>query len=67
MWYDGCQGGAASWRAPAWPACRCLHNDVDYEDGADDVDDDDYEHKYVDGRGDFDNGDAGCDVDRKAW
>ena len=48
MWYDGGEGGAASWRAPAWPACRCLHGDVEYED----VDDEECEHEYGDGIGD---------------
>ena len=41
MWlrYDGGQGGAASWRAPARPACQCLHVDDEYEcdDGTDEV------------------------------
>ena len=41
MWlrYDGGQGGATSWRAPAWPACQCLQVDDEYEcdDGTDEV------------------------------
>ena len=37
MWYDGCQGGAASWRAPAWPACQGLHVDDECDDGTDEV------------------------------
>ena len=65
MWHDGGDSGAASCHAPAWPACRCLHGDGEYEDGADDVDDDEYEYEYGDGIGDVDDCDAGCDVDRK--
>ena len=39
MRYDGGQGGAASWRAPARPACQCLHVDDEYEcdNGTDEV------------------------------
>ena len=37
MRYDGCQGGAASWRAPAWPACQGLHVDDECDDGTDEV------------------------------
>ena len=37
MRYNGGQGGAASRRAPAWPACQCLHVDDEFE--CDDVND----------------------------